>query len=200
MPTVLERYRQVWHSVTPAEYNRYARFYPDAWRTACDLAAGTAHSPVTVSHLIAALSPLKAWDQNITAARKVLEWERRHPAAITCLDEDAVGSLTKDAGILGARAKAALKLLWYGDLPTGQKVAAFGANIAGDHTQVTIDRHMLAMADLPGNPSALAFRDAVASVHALAAEVGELPATVQAVLWGKWRALKGRADYNTEDQ
>lgn len=196
----LDKYREVWHSVTPNEYNRYARFYPDAWRTACDLAAGTPHDPVTVSHLIAALSPLKRWDKNIDAARKVLTWERKHPGATTPLDEVAVGSLTKDAGILGARAKACLKLLWYGDLPAGQKVEAFACNIIGNYSFVTIDRHMLAMAELPASPSAGQFREAVQAVRDLAYETGELPATVQAVLWGKWRSLHGRADYDTATQ
>lgn len=188
---------------------KWARFYPDAW-VWCVGVAGEAYPETDVIPLeeragrvadcVAALSPLKPWDQNLAMAERAVEWHVSHaPRAVT------TGAFVRDAaahvGAMVSRAAAALVALEGGGPGTGPKVSAFAANIRGDYDRVTIDRHMLAMLLPDVQPTPKRVRDVADAVRAGweyragAVRSWRSPAELQAILWGWHREQKGLPAY-----
>lgn len=148
-------------------------------------------SPVHVAGIIAALSPMRSWTDNINKAREAIK--------------------TGKARGLGHTVDTA-ETIWHGFDPevvisrTGNnpKVQAFFRNIAFPHTSedVTIDRHMwnLLFDDLGVVEKAgLRFKSAEyqwasAQFKAVADEIGLLPHQLQATAWLAWRRKQGIVD------
>lgn len=165
----------------------WQRFYNDAWRTACDIAAGTPFEAETVAKVIAALSPMKPWDENVTLARRAV--------AVAATVEDhsdynAIREAVSGIGAMGTRLDATAKALAWQLHPPGPKVSAFAYNIMGNLTFVTVDRHMM---DIFGHDPEACRAYCLEKARA----EGIWPAEVQAVLWGAWRDLKGYPAYDT---
>jgi hypothetical protein len=80
----------------------------------------------------------------------------------------------------------------------GLKVGAFYANLAGDLSQVTIDRHAIAAAtrqEGPAkSPSCTQYRELEAAYQVAASQLGIQPAQCQAITWIVWRRQKGTHD------
>lgn len=176
---------------TPEQRAQWAAFYADAYRWCAGLASETfpnldievgAHR---VADCVAALSPLKPWDQNLRLAKQACEWYAT-----------GSGGLPDIGAMILRRGAAAAALA--GDGPgTGPKVAAFAYNIrtAGEgRVRATIDRHMLAMIAAP-NATPRTVRVAETALIA-ATPYGYTPAQFQAVLWGWWRETKGYQTYD----
>lgn len=170
-----DRYKRIMGLATINDLVLGAEFYSSAWAW-CVQRSRTWNVPATnVAYCVAAISPMKKWDENLRLTDLVLDF--------------AYGTGTH-LPLMRKRADAAMNALVYGEVPSGPKVSCFARNIAGDLTAVTIDRHMMDMAeskDIEGCKRA---------VTDLCTHYDTLwPAQVQAVLWYTWRRLKGYAAY-----
>lgn len=166
-------------------YDRWRRFYHDAWVHACDIAAGTPYEPQRVARAIAALSPNKGWTQNLSLARTAVALAAASPAP---KDYGSVRAHIEPMGAMGPRKDATAAALADNVTPNGPKVSAFALNIVGELHHVTVDRHMLDMFD--GNRD-----DCIRWCQERAKTSGLWPAEVQAVMWGAWRNTKGYSTY-----
>lgn len=189
-----QRINNMFHAATEDEMSRGINWYADAHLICTDLAdsSGIKHlTPLHVAGIMAALSPMRSWKENIEKTRQVVE----------------TGTTTG----LGHTVVTA-NLIWHGIDPhvvierTGEnlKVMSFFDNIAYPESSqaVTIDRHMWTLlfadpkivqkADLYFKPHEYMW--AVDIFRKVAAEHGYLPHQVQAVTWLAWRRQQGIVD------
>lgn len=173
-------------------------WYFDVNRLCQEMAEQSEHAhitPVHVAGIIAALSPMRSWTDNINKAREAVE--------------------TGTARGLGHTVETAATI-WHGFDPeivisrTGNnpKVHAFFRNIAYPETSddVTIDRHMwnLLFDDLGVVEKAglrfkgKEYRWAADQFRTVATEVGALPHQLQATAWLAWRRKQGIVDGSDE--
>jgi hypothetical protein len=167
---------------TPDQLCHGRQWYPVARELACLIGQGNVR---TGAGVLAALSSNTAWYLNIRYATQLAAGE-------------TVRTLRRNLD----QARAILDGADYAGVLSGPKVLAFAANIAGDEDEVTVDRHAVRVAlgeDYSGKMSGPAWRkryEIIADAYRkAAAELGESPATVQAVCWvvqreGTWAARK----------
>lgn len=167
------------NAATTDQLNAGARWYADAHDIAADMAAGTPYSTDQVVGVIAALSPINPWEQNIKLAQRMI---------------DSRGTL--DEGYLKAGLSKARRIL-AGEDPwavlNSQKVRAFFECIRdqGQTDMVCVDRHALSI--WYGFPitdtriGAPMYRK-IADAYRQAAIEAEMPAAIlQATTWVVWR-------------
>lgn len=190
--TYHENIRAAYADATPDDLAQGLAWYREAHRFARDVAANGGTLTVTrAAGVIAALSPMQGYAQNITLARKLAA----HHAA---------GGLQPMSGYGLTRNTAKAWRILCGERPldvlSGPKVRAFYRNITGCKTSVTVDRWAvrIALADpthsglVPKGeyePIAQAFRD-------VAAELGVTARDLQAATWVAYRRLHSRAVYD----
>lgn len=167
------------------DFDRWRDFYHDAFTFACDIAAGSPFNTCHVCWAIAALSPMTGWTRNMDLARDAVALASR---VENPLDYAQVREALEPLGTMGARKDSTARALALYERPTGPKVSAFAANLAGDLVLVTVDRHMLDLfeGDRHG---------CIAYCEYVSPRSGLWPAEVQAVLWGAHRATKGYTTY-----
>lgn len=164
------------------DHAHWGDFYPQAWAWCVRMGAKYHRSPQIVADVVAALSPLRGWDQNLKLAERALRLtkgiktrrglETRLRALPTMQRQrDAVARAIDGHGV------------------SGPKVTAFAANIRGDMVAVTIDRHMM---DLTQTQD---INVAATAITAAALHLGKFPAEVQATTWGYHRHTKGYKTY-----
>jgi hypothetical protein len=177
------RILKIFHSATPQQVIDGLKWYDAARQAAHDIAAGTPYSIEQVSAVIAALSPEITWSQNKKAARQVVE-------------NHAAGNRNR-VGRYGANSEKAYKIL-EGDISVlrGKKVTAFHANIMGDTSAVTIDRHAYSIATgrriQHGKSITVAEQRIIERAYRnAAARVGVEPSEMQAITWS---VLRGTAE------
>lgn len=134
----------------------------------------------TVAAVVAALSPMTRWPQNIAGAIRIVHafkaGETEAPQRCTLFYKNCV----KAWDILNGANPADLFL-------TSPKVMAFWANLCGDEDAVTIDTWMLRAVGedtaAKSGASAALVRRVAAAVRDAAWQMGETPASFQAIVW-----------------
>jgi len=149
-----------------------------------NLAAARGLDPRTVAAAVAVASPGVSWTEQ-TRRFEAFAAEALSGAPAPSFPGYRRNS-TKAAAIL-------VQGLAPGRMPTGPKVAAFAAALAGDDAAVVVDRHAVSAAlarPIGGRGPTKIETDAARSAFRLAAEAaGETPCAFQAILWLYWRAL-----------
>ena len=186
--------RLVLDEATPAEWKEGLSWYPRANAFINDLAAEFDLTVEIVASVVAALSPMNRWGQNMTDARNLIAaW-----ATGAGLDDVSVctfnGNKRKAWAILNEQDPGLL---------SGIKVTAFAQNLMGNWNDVTIDRHAfnaaIAHREIVGDRglSITDKRNRLASeaYRTLAAEVGISPAQLQAIIWLAWRRINVPSRY-----
>tara|TARA_R110000737_G_C14624761_1_gene494639 strand:- start:50659 stop:51282 length:624 start_codon:yes stop_codon:yes gene_type:complete len=161
-------------------------WYQDAYNFALELSYQYNVGVQRVVGIIAALSPMKSWDENKRLAEEYLKGNRYGTYGTLLGKADDIMYLehdnVSDENIL--------------DILNGQKISAFYLNI--NHyqksTTVTVDRHAveIAMDTILDNHQMTAKQYAFfQNVYIIASDkLGYLPHELQAVTWVSWRMLK----------
>lgn len=154
-------------------------WYTDAREFCAELARSYDVSTRTVVGVIAALSPMQVWDDQLVWAPRILQaWK--------------IGQPIPGPGFSSNKAKA--RRILEGEYPhdvlRGDKVRAFYACILGDQEAVCIDRHAQAVAWGPGAPrlTAKRYRDTARAYREVGARLDIPPAELQALCWVWHRA------------
>lgn len=179
----------VFETVDLADASVGVEWYADARDFCATLAAETGYSVAQVAGVVAATSPLNAWESNKSLAARILRAGGLSEGYLS------LGLRKCDAILAGADIEATLN---------GQKIVNFYRSIASAGADgVCIDRHAhdIAMgrrytdADRPSIGKRL--YESMAAAYVLAAEAlqGEgldiSPAEVQSVTWEAWRQVWG---------
>lgn len=178
--------RATYDAATPLDVLQGRTWY-DAARAAA--VALDPHNVERAAGILAALSPQQTWQGNLAAAAAIYAGE----------------APTFATGPNIAKARAIHDGGEPLDVLGGPKVRAFYANIVGDPNVVTIDRHAVDAAR--GRRGAYATHN-TSSVHVhaafveayrrVAAEVGETPANLQAIVWVTWRRQHDTASHRAD--
>lgn len=178
---IADRLTRLYERTTPSERAAGAAWYWRASDVIADMAAESGLPTDVVADVVAVLSPQCPWTRNIAGARLALTL---HGAGHPWTD-------AKSATVYGANVRKAWRIL-DGDRSAlrGPKVEAFGANLRGDLSYVTVDVWATRAAigrDLPGRD-----RRAIIAGYKLAARrAGVSPAEFQAIVWV---AVRGSAN------
>lgn len=168
--------RKIMHSVTPEEYNEGMSWYVEAYGIAKELTPG---DPSVGGGILAALSPMTSWPQNIVRARTLVS-----TGTVKALPD----SVSKAIRILNG--EPALDVL------RGPKVVSFYHDIMGlENESVTVDRHAVdiacgkALTDSQRAPFQKGKNYAMLAkmYKDVAREFGVSPAQLQAITWVHWR-------------
>lgn len=175
---------RVWHAASEDDRLAGRLWYSEAHDIARECPRGPAHG----AGMLAALSPMTLWDDNVAMYRDLLDGRKpRYQSAVNV-----------------AKARACLAGEHWSDVigPRGRKTRAFAALIEDpdDAYAVCIDRHAFDIA--VGRVTSDAERDLLlgrvgtyerfARVYRAAARIlGVTPSTVQAATWVAWRNMKG---------
>lgn len=173
--------------------HHWSQFYRRARSYARYLAAEHRLPYERVCDVVAVLSPMKSWPENLRLAHRACEIV----AKVWPKDDLFLPVDFKDLPVMRER-RVAVARAFNGDGVSGPKVSAFAANIRGDLTQVTVDRHMLNAAGFEADNSTKHARErCVAWVHDIEQPdrvynpTDYYPAEVQAIIWAYWRKKKG---------
>ena len=175
-------YVALYHEATPEDVAYGRDWYAAARRQVAEWAVLAERPVANIAALVAVLSPQCPWPANLAIAEELLmHGEARTHGALPVNVDKALRVLHEN--LTDTRVV----------MPTGNKVANFAANLAGDDSAVTVDSHMTQAAW--NDPTVEAFPrrneyDAYALAVRLAAdETGEAPACLQAIVWVVWKRL-----------
>lgn len=164
---------EVYQVTTFAQRKSGRTWYHRANEAVSKLALDTSLDRELIAHCIAALSPLKRWEQNLSMARVMIH-------------RFTTGQTFSNPGTFHRTALTAWACL-EGDLitsPRSPKTKAFALAILGDTEAVVVDSHMM---DLCGHHKpwlSLRQYDALATAITMAGLLcGESPRDMQAILW-----------------
>lgn len=173
----------------PARAIEASRWYQDQAAWIASLADYHGIKRGTVAGVVAALSPLNGWQEQLTYTPRILA----SCVEFNGLPEELV-RLIPGPGLGANKLKAARILLGESpkDVLSGDKVKAFFANLTGDETRVTIDRHALAIAYGPEVEfvTPKRYREAETAFRCAAPLFNVTPAGLQALTWVYWREVK----------
>lgn len=177
--TFRRNYVALFHKAIAEDIRDGRAWYAEANATATAWANASGRSVANVATLIAVLSPQCDWDRNLAAAFALLNGET--PGAGPLPSSVVKAQRVLDEGIEDTRVV----------MPTGNKVAAFARNIAGDTDAVTVDTHMTEAAfcspDRRPFPKDAAYRVLADAIRLAADECAEEPAVFQAIVWHVWK-------------
>ena len=189
---------RLFRTATPAEIEAGAEWYADARRIVDALAVKYGVNPQRVAGIIAALSPLNSWGNNVNLAARFLAAKDQGGLTSGYLK----ANLAKARAILaGENIVATLSGEKIVATLSGEKIVNFYRSILSAGEQgVTIDRHAYSLAvnmrfsddDLPrfaGKRYAAIAECYRRAAHILSREYGVTitPAQVQSVTWVLWR-------------
>lgn len=195
MPTSDQRVSNLltWYYAAPEDVKSEGRQWYDAQREMIREVAHSSYLPLpTVAAVVAALSPLTRWTQNVAGAIRLIHAYQRDdattpPRNATLFYRNAV----KAWRILDGEAPEVL-------LSGSPKVWSFYCNLIGDESAVTIDTWMLrAMEEHKDAKQGLKlnrYLDMAADVREAARQVGETAAAFQAIVWVQIRRELSRYD------
>ena len=171
--TIARRYRAHLNRATPDVWAQAGSWYADARAVAEDVARILGTDRSHGAAVVAALSPRNPWSRNVRDAYAV-----------------AYGQTPPG---LGANVRTAQRAVTMGLAAlSGPKVRAFGANIAGDESRVTVDVWMMRASGIDRDaPTTVQYRRIERIVRRLAREYNVTPAQAQAAIW---IVARGRAD------
>lgn len=165
-----------------------ADWYAKANELANELANEYNTTTLKAAGVIAALSPIKSWDENKRIARIFLASGRgKHTKTM----KDKARSIKEYTG--DSEREFILKTL------NGNKISSFFLNIAypNERTAVTIDRHAVSVilgvnsTDSDCHNITKAQYEFLSNCYRKAAQIaGVLPSQMQSITWVKWRELK----------
>lgn len=175
-------FRALYALATPDEIASGRAWYDSARETIVQWANASGRSVANVAALVAVLSPQCDWERNLAAAFALLNGDTVGAGPLPTSVEKARRVL--DENLTDTRAV----------MPTGNKVAAFAANLAGDNDAVTIDTHMVEASRnspdaIASFPKDAAYAQLAFAVKLAADEVAESPAALQAIVWVVWKRL-----------
>lgn len=162
------RLMDLWNRATPDQQLRGRQWYWTAGAHAGYIAYAAGITVEQAAGIIAVLSPLMPWEENVRLAKDVVIWGKRE-------------------GTFAANIEKAVRILNgepVFDVLGGPKVRAFADAINGDRYAVTIDRHMLRAVGHPTEQVTARQYEAIAEVITrVAKSVGMMPRDFQAVIW-----------------
>jgi hypothetical protein len=202
---VPDNLKNVLESATPRDWEMGRSAYPRYHRLTRDIAARHGFGPEVGAGVFAALSPNNGYLGNLRDVDRVLEAVRLDlgPKSVRV----STYGLNKIKAWRIALGEPPLRVL------SGTKVRSFYTNIIDPHNRlvVTVDGHMLnawrgerfpLTARGPNGRrtkmSEALYREVAQEVRTLARDRGELPSTVQAVIWFAWRRHIGLANGQLE--
>lgn len=162
-------------------------WYTEANKLATELASKNGLSNLQVAGIIAALSPLKSWNENKRIAEQFIRIG-------STLHTRAMVSKAKDIRDYNESMQREFILTTL----NGNKISSFFINIAfpEDPNYVTIDRHAISIAlgrsikNNEGNITNKQYEFLTSCYKQVGESLGVVPNKVQAVTWVKWRQLK----------
>lgn len=182
LPELYQNVTELYRRVTPEDVAAGGFWYQRAESQIRQWAEWSGKSPETVAAMVAALSPQCEWGQNLKAAEQLL----------------MNGEITTH-GPLQANILKAKRILAEDITDTrkvfvaGPKVYNFSLNLAGDHTGVTVDTHMVQAIHADpywrGIPKPNIYNVYATAVTAAADDLAIAPAVLQAILWHTWKRL-----------
>lgn len=192
-PTV-ENVLAVWDSATPEQIEAGTNWYRDAWLVSQQLADANGIDPIIVAGIIAALSPLNSWGNNINLAARFLDQRGTMTTGYLKSNLKKAGEiyrLNRDSDQLQAQTIM--------DILKGDKTTNFFLSIISSGREgVCIDRHAYSLAvnhrfsdtDPTNQLPRLTTKhyNAVVDIYTEAAQsVGVGAAVMQSVTWTVWR-------------
>lgn len=179
---VQENILAVWNVAITNGINFF--WYESAFQDCKIMASEYGLSTECVIGIVAALSPSLSWNKNLLEAKRLIEYA----VGITDYLESPIAypnNIAKALRIAGC--ESPLNVLG------GKKVRSFYANISGDSSAVTIDRHAIAIAlkgiDAIGCksgalvPTPKAYDELADAYRSVSAIAGQSPSVVQSVTW-----------------
>ena len=175
---------KVWQRASQDAINHGFEWYETANRIGAEIDRTFGFRPNTGAGILAALSPQKNWDVNISLAWQLAETD-------TC-------GQTKANVAKALRIKRGENPL---DVLGGRKVRAFYSCIVGVESEACIDRHAVSIymgrhvSDVELKMLArVGVYDRIANAYATVAEAENVPVyVIQAATWVQWRVEKGIA-------
>jgi hypothetical protein len=187
-----------WYGRASEDVKHEGRSWYDAQREMIrELSRAHAIDACTVAAVVAALSPMTRWKENVAGAiRLIRAFEQDRDAAEPPRNCTLfVKNATKAWAIMGGADAADL-------FATSPKVMAFWRNLCGDEDAVTIDTWMLRSVgeDTAARSGAKAplVRKVAAAVREAALMVAETPADFQAIVWVQIRREQAWFDTTKE--
>jgi hypothetical protein len=169
----------------PGPASAAVAWYETSGAFCADVGARHGLTRETVAGFVAALSPQNGWDDQV-------RWtEKQIVAGLAALDASGVDLAAREIpgpGFRSNKAKAARILAGESpaDVLSGPKVRAFWANLCGDLSPVTVDRHAIVIAwgeNAPASLTAKRYAEAASAYAEAASRLGLAPAEVQALTW-----------------
>jgi len=165
--------RKTYLSASSSHKEQGTRWYADANAWCVELARQQNIPVKAVCAIVAALSPLCAWELNLLAAAQYVKDGTFPPMSTTAKNQYkaiAVGDGARIGRTIG-----------------GPKVRSFYVNLFRLHgTAVTIDRHVYALCGLKGNkavPSIVQYREIRAAYQLESTKLKLRPSQLQAITW-----------------
>lgn len=167
--TISRRYRALVRTATPAQWEEAAQWYPTVQDIANTVALEYGVSLEVAASVFSAFSPMKHYTRNLFL---FTEYFAGNPTPSIGNDREVADrAMIHGFGAFGKDAK---------------KTYNFARNIAGDHTAVTIDSHMIEAAGYPKEmrvSSNKRYGMFTRVVTKIAGDYGVSPATMQALIW-----------------
>ena len=178
-------------------------FYSFALELCQGMAADSGYPLHVVAGIVAALSPQTAWDDNILAAKLVLQGKTPKMQTKARIDK---ALLIRDS--VGLSPNCVAKIL------NGPKITSFFWNILGDEYSVTVDSHAVTCSVCPPEhlkrdsdnswpslgapPRARQYKFLAGCYRSAAKKLGTTPSELQARTWAAIRKAKGRHEHQIE--
>jgi hypothetical protein len=182
-----QQLRRRWAAVTPETIELGRAWYPSAFAICENIAKRATPrgvGPVRVAGVVAAISPRVRWEENVKMART---------ACRIAFERDGLDRLEDDLewvlrGAFPDRRRKAIAILkdriHPRDLRLGPKCDPFWRAIVGDEDQVVVDAWVARTVGLePTDLTPARIRTIGRAYRTVAAEVGESPRDLQAILW-----------------
>jgi hypothetical protein len=152
-------------------------WYPRAIEALRDIVPANLYSVEYASAICAVLSPRVTWQSNLEGVRRIMRAVSDHSSMVPRVagvrsNVDKAWSIANDGDVSRV---------------SGPKVSAFYANLTGDFTRVTIDVWAARAAGVPDSQMDHLDRNRYKllerAYQRIAAELGFLPAELQAIVW-----------------
>ena len=167
--TISRRYRAIVRTATPAQWEAAAQWYPTVQDIANTVALEHGVSLEVAASVFSAFSPMKSYSRNVFLFAEYFAGNAT--PGFTNDRETADRAMIMGFGAFSRDAK---------------KTYNFARNIAGDHTAVTIDSHMIEAAGYNKNmrvSSDKRYGMFTRVICKMAGDYGVSPATMQALIW-----------------
>lgn len=186
-----------WYSRAPEDVKDEGRGWYDAQRELIRELSRTHGIEIeTIAAVVAALSPMTRWTQNVAGTIRLIRAFEKGPYAEPPRNATLFYKNTQKAWTILHGAEPRLAFV------NSPKVEAFWRNLMGDENAVTVDTWMLrAMGEGERFVNGLKpkpYRDLADDIREAAHRVSETPAAFQAIVWVQIRREESRCDTSME--